>query len=253
MSNRLDNKTDAQNELIERARSKIAQAKRPVSFSGAGLSTESGIATFRDKNEDGLWSQYDPMKLASQQGFEADPDLVINWYNWRRQTLALAEPNNAHRALAAQPGWIHITQNVDWLLEDGGAIAEKVLHLHGTLAKDHCNALCGYSEDYEMKASSGVRDCPKCGNALRPSVVWFGEALPEDVFSAAIQHTQQADLFLVVGTSAQVAPASGLIDLALENEADIIIVNTEQSVVLEGGEIELIGKAGDLIPKLFEA
>lgn len=251
---------EAQNHAIESAQSKIAQAMHPVSFSGAGLSAESGIATFRDKNEGALWSQYDPMKLASQEGFQADPELVINWYHWRRQTLVDAKPNNAHRALGSQPGWVHITQNVDWLLEDAGAPPQSVLHLHGTLSKDHCNADCGYSEPFDVNGSTGeqsqgqtgLRDCPDCGNYLRPSVVWFGESLPEAVFEAAIRSTQQADLFLVVGTSAQVAPASGLIDLARENGADIVVVNTEQTNHSNGADIELIGKAGELLPALFK-
>lgn len=247
---------ESQNQAIESARIKIAEAKHPVSFSGAGLSAESGIATFRDKNEGALWSQYDPTTLASQQGFQADPELVINWYHWRRQTLVDAKPNSAHRALGSQSGWVHITQNVDWLLEDGGAPAESVLHLHGTLSKDHCNASCGYSEPFDVNGSTerptGLRECPDCGHYLRPSVVWFGESLPEAVFEEAIRKTRQADLFLVVGTSAQVAPASGLIDLARENGAEVVVVNTEKTNQLNGVDIELIGKAGALLPELFK-
>jgi len=238
---------------IETARQKIAKATNCVSFSGAGLSAESGIATFRDKNEGGLWSQYDPTKLASQQGFQSDPKLVTDWYNWRRKTLAGAKANDAHHALGSQTDWVHITQNVDGLLEEGGAPPENVLHLHGSLLSDHCNARCGYTEIIDIQEPAELRHCPDCGAYLRPAVVWFGESLPEAIFEAAIQATQQADLFLVVGTSAQVAPASGLIDLAQENGAEVIVVNTEPSSIVLHDGIELIGKAGSILPKLFHS
>ena len=236
---------------VENAQQKIVHAKHPVSFSGAGLSAESGIATFRDKSESALWSEYNPTQLASQDGFKSDPKLVIDWYNWRRKAVAEAKPNSAHLALGSQSGWKHITQNVDWLLEDSGAIPESVFHLHGTLFEDHCNAGCGYSETIDINSPDGLRNCPKCGDYMRPSVVWFGESLPETVFEAAIAETQKADLFLVVGTSAKVTPAAGLIDLARKEGADIIVVNTEESSNLKDGDIELIGKAGDLLPRLF--
>lgn len=175
----------------------------------------------------------------------------MDWYNWRRQTLGQAGPNSAHYALGSQPGWMHITQNVDGLLEDGGAMPERVLHLHGTLTEDRCNAACGFSETIDLNVPAGLRDCPKCGQYIRPSVVWFGESLPEAVFEEAIRKTQQADLFLVVGTSAQVVPAASLIELARGNGADIIIVNTEKTSSTYTDDIELVGKAGDVIPALF--
>jgi len=230
---------------------KIAAAKHPVSFSGAGLSAESGIATFRDKNEDALWSQFDPMQLASQEGFKANPARVIDWYNWRRQTARDAKPNAAHKALGSQSNWTHITQNVDQLLEQAGATTDRVLHLHGTIGDDHCNADCGYVETADFENLPGLRNCPNCGEYMRPAVVWFGESLPQAVFEAAISATQRADLFLVVGTSATVVPASGLIDLARDGGADIVIVNTEKSSALAENDIQLIGNAGNLIPKLF--
>ncbi len=240
-----------QENSVKKAKLKITEARHPVSFSGAGLSAESGIATFRDKNEAALWSEYNPAQLASQDGFKSDPKLVIDWYNWRRQAVAEARPNSAHRALGSQSGWRHITQNVDWLLEDSGALPESVFHLHGTLFEDHCNATCGYSEMIDINNPAALRDCPQCGDYMRPSVVWFGESLPEAVFGAAIEETKKADLFLVVGTSAKVTPAAGLIDLARQEGADIIVVNTEESSNLKDDDVELIGKAGDLLPDLF--
>ncbi len=239
-------------DLIEVAAKKIAAATRPISFSGAGLSAESGISTFRDNSEDALWANFDPTRLASQEGFKADPAAVIDWYSARRRKLAQAVPNAAHKALGQQAGWTHITQNVDHLLEQGGANAKHVLHLHGSLLKDQCNADCGHTEVIDLNDPPGLRDCPECGNRMRPSVVWFGESLRQHVLNRATAEAAEADLLLVIGTSAVVYPAAGLIPLASEAGADIIFVNTEASEMADGKSIEIIGKAGDVLPLLFK-
>jgi len=245
-----------QDKSVQNVVRKISTAKRPVSFSGAGLSAESGIATFRDKSENALWSKFDPVQLASQQGFAADPAMVTDWYNWRRKTLSEALPNNAHNVLAKQKGWIHITQNVDHLLEAGGADSDKVLHLHGSLLEDHCNAKCGYSELVDLAAPKGLRLCSECGETsnsyMRPSVVWFGESLPEEVLRRAGDSVVDADLLLVVGTSAQVYPAAGLIDVARQNKVDVVVVNTETSESLAAEDTEIVGKAAEILPLLFQ-
>lgn len=241
----------AMENLIQQASEKLSKARYPVSFSGAGLSAESGIATFRDKTDvDALWSKFDPMQLASQEGFAADPAMVIDWYNHRRKTLAAAVPNDAHRELAGLNGWIHITQNVDNLLEAAGADEESVLHLHGTLLEDHCNSGCGHSERVNLQSALPLRKC-QCGQYMRPSVVWFGESLPENTMKTALAATEKSDLMLVVGTSAQVYPAAGLIDIAKSNGAEVIVVNTESSAVVEDGVVELVGPAGEILPRLF--
>ena len=238
--------------LIKLAAEKLASAVHPVSFSGAGLSAESGIATFRDSSDDAaLWSKFDPQQLASQEGFRAAPEMVIDWYNWRRQTLSGAKPNNAHRSLASLRGWWHITQNVDNLLEAAGADVDRVLHLHGSLTEDHCNAGCGYVERIDLSCAPKLRRC-ECGSYMRPSVVWFGEALPASILQCAMIETQKADLMLVIGTSAQVYPAAGLIESALGNGADIIVVNTESSDLSGKHVIELVGPAGELLPELIQ-
>ena len=242
----------ASDSLIRLAAEKLASAVHPVSFSGAGLSAESGIATFRDGSDtEALWSKFDPQQLASQEGFHAAPETVIDWYIWRRQILSGAEPNDAHRALASLGGWCHITQNVDNLLEAAGADVNQVLHLHGSLTEDHCNAECGHVEKIDLSCAPKLRQC-ECGSYMRPSVVWFGEALPANILQRAMDETQQADLMLVIGTSAQVYPAAGLIDCALGNDADIIIVNTEISDFGGKHVIELIGPAGELVPQLIQ-
>ncbi len=245
-------------ELIEIAAQKIAAASHPVSFSGAGLSAESGIDTFRqsdnatDTEKSALWSSFDPAKLASQEGFSADPGMVIDWYNWRRKTLADAVPNLAHETLGRQRGWVHITQNVDNLLEAGGAYEEDVLHLHGSILTDRCNGECGHKEVVDLHNPKGLRDCPQCGRRMRPSVVWFGESLPTIALNRATVEVEKADLLLVVGTSAQVYPAAGLIPFAIESNTDVIIVNTDRSLKPDENIIEILGKAGDVLPQLFK-
>lgn len=165
------------------ARATLARSRRVAVFSGAGLSAESGIATFRGHADDTLWSRYDPMELASPEGFAADPERVIAWYNWRRGKLAAARPNPAHVALAAHPELVEITQNVDDLLERAGVRDESVHHLHGTIGKDRCNAACGYEETVDLANAPPARACPRCAAPMRPAVVWFGEALPQSVWA----------------------------------------------------------------------
>lgn len=259
---------------IELARELIQICKSPVSFSGAGLSAESGVAVFRSAQpldepeyEDGerpLWEQFDPQTLASQYGFSENPQIVQEWYAWRRSQVAAASPNPAHRALAAQSNMLHITQNVDDLLERAGADTNQIAHLHGELNRDTCNAHCGYSksitlcDDAEKNKASG--DCPNCGAPLRPGVVWFGEALPESIWQRAVSAVNQCDLMLVVGTSAAVHPAAGLIEIARAKKASIVIVDpaftgAQETLSTEDDdrqEILLAGNAGDVLPLLFD-
>ena len=226
--------------MLEKARDLIAQAARPVSFSGAGLSAESGIATFRDP--EGVWAKVDPQQMATPEGFEADPELVIGWYTSRRQGGSAAQPNAAHRALATDSRFVHITQNIDGLLEAAGAT--NVLHLHGVIDRDRCHEQCGHSGP----AQPGLYRCPKCGAFMRPDVVWFGEMLPQAVWAAAEDAAIGADVMLVVGTSAMVYPAAGLIEVAANTGATVIVANAEP---LGLGGIELIGPAAEVLPRLL--
>jgi NAD-dependent deacetylase len=234
--------------VIETARRIIDQAQRTVSFSGAGLSAESGVGTFRDAG--GLWAKYDPTKLASPQGFAHDPQLVISWYAERRRKMAAARPNPAHAALAARPDLVHVTQNVDDLLERAGARA--VIHLHGTIGIDRCHRGCGYRETIDLADPPPLRACPECGDRMRPDVVWFGEPLPADAWEAAERACRESEALLVIGTSAVVYPAAGLIGLARSSGSRIIIVNTEPSDASRLADVELLGKAGEIVPKLLE-
>jgi NAD-dependent deacetylase len=233
--------------VIETARRIIKQAQCVVSVSGAGLSAESGVGTFRDP--DGLWAKYDPTRLASPQGFAQDPELVINWYGDRRRKIAAARPNPAHEALAARPDIVHVTQNVDDLLERAGA--RDVIHLHGTIGVDRCHGTCGHREEIDMVDPPPLRACPRCGDRLRPGVVWFGESLPADAWEAAERACHECEALLVIGTSAVVYPAAGLIGLARSFGAGIVIVNKEPSGASDLADVELLGPAGEMLPMLL--
>ena len=192
------------------------------------------------------WTQ---TALASPDGFERDPELVVDWYAHRRRAVAAARPNPAHLAMAAHEAMVHVTQNVDDLLHRAGAC--NVVQLHGTIAVDRCHRECGYRRRVDMADPPPLRACPACGGRLRPAVVWFGETLPRDTWAAAEQACGECDVMLVIGTSAVVYPAAGLIGLAKSSGARIIIVNTDRSEVSPVADIELLGKAGEIVPQIL--
>jgi NAD-dependent deacetylase len=239
------------------ARQLLHCSARIVCFSGAGLSAESGVPTFRDSQaaSGALWSRYDPMTLASPEGFARDPNAVIEWYNWRRRAIAVANPNAAHLVLAARESqslkaFVNMTQNVDDLLHRAGA--QNIIQLHGSIAVDHCEHRCGWNEQIDLNNPPSLRNCAACGALVRPGVVWFGEALPPDAWHAAEHAVGRCDVLLVVGTSALVYPAAGLIALAKSAHAKIIGVNTQSSGASHLADIELLGPAAQVIPRLFD-
>ncbi len=238
---------------LEAARDLLARSSSVAAFSGAGLSADSGLPTFRDPASDALWSRYDPTELASIEGFTANPQLVIDWYNWRRGLYAGVEPNAAHRALAAQPRLVQITQNVDDLLERAGAAPERVFHLHGSILHDRCHAeSCGYREPIDPAVPQALRSCPRCGASLRPAVVWFGESLPLDVWGRAQQLCENVDCLLVIGTSATVYPAAGLIALARDRGARIVVVDPNPSAASDAADAFVQGAAAGTVPALLD-
>jgi len=237
--------------LLE-ARRALAESRSTAVFSGAGLSAESGIATFRGNDGHALWSKFNPLELASVAGFDENPARVIEWYNWRRTELAKARPNAAHTALAKHPGLVQITQNVDGLLERAGCPAAAVLHLHGTIGADRCNAACGHEEAVDLAQPPPLRACPRCGAHLRPAVVWFGEALPPAVWNEAQRIAARLECLIVVGTSATVYPAAGLIEDAVAAGSTVISINTEPSASFAAEHIELVGAASVLLPQLVD-
>jgi NAD-dependent deacetylase len=234
------------------ARDILASAKRLVIFTGAGVSADSGVPTFRGASADALWGKYDPCQLASPQGFAADPKLVYDWYNWRRSQLASIQPNPAHHAIAALQarGAAVITQNVDGLHERVAPPGATILRLHGTIAADRCSA-CEYAEEIDLNNLPALRPCPRCGEYLRPAVVWFGEALDPTVWQAAEAACRKADALLVVGTSGEVYPAAGLVQLAARNRAKIVLVNLELGPLDETADVALRGRAADILLQLI--
>ena len=239
---------------IEQARNLLTRCARVAAFSGAGLSAESGLSTFRDPDDShALWSRFDPTELASLAGFEANPEQVIDWYNWRRGKHAEVAPNAAHLALAAQPRMAQITQNVDHLLEQAGVAPEKIYHLHGSIMQDRChNPTCGYREEVELDQPLPLRECPRCGAWLRPAVVWFGEALPRDTWMHAEDLCRRLNCLLVVGTSATVYPAAGLIDVARGHGASVIVVDPNPGVAGTHADICIAAPAGQVLPSLLD-
>ncbi|ERO60616.1 SIR2 family NAD-dependent protein deacylase [Pseudomonas piscis] len=238
----------------------LAQARHLVVFSGAGVSAESGIPTFRDALT-GLWENFDPARLATVQAFRDDPALVWGWYEWRRQKVLAAQPNPAHLAIAELgrrlPRLTLITQNVDDLHERAGSV--DVLHLHGSLHSPKCFA-CNrpFSGALPMPSvpESGARleppRCTGCNGKLRPGVVWFGEALPEAALKRAFQAARECDLLLSVGTSGLVQPAAQIPQLALQQGACVVHINPQPQPGSVPGEYHLVGKAGQVLPQLLQ-
>ena len=236
-------------ELIARLR----QARRVAVLTGAGISAESGVPTFRQA-QTGLWARYDPQQLATPQAFRRQPQLVWDWYAWRRGLVAGVEPNPGHFALAELerrvPQFTLITQNVDSLHQRAGSRA--VLELHGNIARTTCSREGRVVEAWPESDERPPR-CPHCGAFLRPDVVWFGEALPADTLEAAIAATQAAEVFLTIGTSGLVHPAASLPLLAAEHGAVTVEVNPEETPLSEEMTYCLRGPSGVLLPALVAA
>lgn len=234
--------------VISRA---IASAQRLVVFTGAGASADSGIPTFRGASQDALWGKFNPQQLASPQGFASDPKLVYDWYNWRRSQLAAVQPNPAHDAIARwqQRGAVVITQNVDGLHERAAPEGAVIHRLHGTLLEDKCSA-CHHREALDLHALPPLRACKKCGSLMRPSVVWFGETLDPQVWRAAEDAAAKADVLLAVGTSGEVYPAAGLVELAARRNAFVYVVNLEPGPLDRYATSSIHGRAADVLPRL---
>ena len=228
----------------------LRSAQRVAALTGAGVSAESGVPTFRDA-QSGLWAQYDPQQLATPQAFRRDPELVWEWYQWRRELIASAEPNPAHFALAGMerriPTFTLITQNIDNLHREAGS--RNVVELHGNIRRNKCFAEGHVVTDLEPTAEKPPR-CPECGAFLRPDVVWFGESLPRDQLVTAIAATRACDVFFSVGTSAAVYPAAALPLEAAENGACTVEVNPEETRVSGWMDYTLSVPAGEALPAL---
>ena len=221
---------------------------RVAALTGAGISQESGLQTFRDAQA-GLWAQYSPEDLATPQAFQRDPKLVWDWYAERRERLAEVHPNPAHFALAALAGKLPeftlVTQNVDDLHRRAGS--RDVIELHGNLGRVKCSGGCGVVTDWEDRI--GVPRCQKCGAFLRPDVVWFGEQLPVEAMDAAGKAARSCDVFLSIGTSGLVQPAASLAYMAKERGACVVEINLEPTPLSPIADFCLHGKAGEVLPE----
>jgi len=238
----------------------LRRAQHVVVFTGAGVSAESGIPTFRDALT-GLWQRFDPEQLATAEAFQRDPALVWGWYEWRRARVLQARPNPAHLAIAELarhvPQLTLVTQNVDDLHERAGSL--EVIHLHGSLHQPRC---FDCSRPYEMLAADPQEPaegrriapprCPYCGGLVRPGVVWFGEMLPEQALQQAFAAAEACDLLLSVGTSGVVYPAAQVPQQALDSGAEVAHINQQAFVPSSPREHSLVGPAGELVPALLQ-
>lgn len=245
--------------LITQAARVLMRSKQLVVLTGAGISKESGVPTFRDA-QDGLWAKYDPMSLATPQAFQSNPGLVWDWYRYRRQLLAKAAPNPGHYALAALedllPRVVVITQNIDGFHQQVGST--DVISLHGDLRRNKCFNNCQGNPtivDLDMLDEQAEEDgpplCPYCGEAyIRPDVVWFNEMLPPDAIERAITVTRHADVMLIIGTSGVVWPAAGLPPEAKTHGAKLIEINPQASELTPITDYYLPGPSGEILPKV---
>jgi NAD-dependent deacetylase len=238
-------------------RARLGVARKLCVLTGAGMSAESGIPTFRDA-QTGYWSKLDPMQLASEAGFRADPKLVWDWYETRREGVRRAQPNAGHRALAAyarrHPGRLTlVTQNVDDLHQRAGNT--DALRLHGDILLNRWLEACPHQPsltDTSTAVPGHPPKCPSCGNLVRPGVVWFGEMLSEGVMAAAERAAFECDVMLVVGTSGAVWPAAGLAQVAREAGAHVAILNPQASAIDDQAHVCLRGTAAGVLPAVLE-
>ncbi len=220
-------------------------------LTGAGISRESGIPTFR--GEDGLWKTYRPEELANPEAFRRNPDLVWEWYQFRRTIVRKARPNAAHLAIAELEGLFPrltlITQNVDGLHERAGS--RRILELHGNIEKNICSH-CGIRYDIQYPPEEKTAPVCSCGAAIRPDIVWFGEMLNPETLQKAQEAAVHSDLFLSIGTSSVVYPAAALPLAALQHGAALIEINPERTELSSYATAHFAGAAGDIMPVLLK-
>lgn len=232
---------------------RISAARAIVAFTGAGVSAESGVPTFR--GTDGIWSKLKPEELASMNAFMKNPAMVWEWYAHRKKIMSGITPNPGHNALVRMenlaPSFAVITQNIDNLHRRAGS--RRIYELHGNIERNYCMK-CGtaYGSEFAV-AETGLPLCPSCGGLVRPDVVWFGEMLPEDEWNASVRAAEGADLFMSIGTSAAVYPAASLPLIARRSGAYIVEINPEPTPLTPQADEFLQGPSGVILPLLADA
>jgi len=232
--------------MFELIKNQTKNIKKIVFVTGAGISQESGIPTFRGK--EGLWRNYDPMKLATIDAFYDNPKFVWEWYNERRKNIFQAQPNLGHKAITELEKYAQVvvlTQNIDGLHQKAGS--SKVLELHGSIVKIKCS-VCDFKDEIGSEISEIPPLC-KCGNILRPDVVWFGESLSQDVWEKAIMFASQCDLMVIVGTSLVVSPANTLPIYAKQNDAILIEINPENTEMSSEMDLDIRNSSAITLPE----
>jgi len=237
---------------LHEAQSRIVSAQAVTILTGAGISADSGVPTFR--GTDGLWRNFRAEELATPEAFERDPRLVWEWYNWRRELIATKHPNDAHRAIASLESRVNdfwlITQNVDGLHRAAGST--RLSEIHGNIWMTRCTACGTVTENHQVPLPL-LPHCGQCGELLRPHIVWFGESLQEEDLARCAQQLQACDVLLVIGTSGVVYPAAGFASMAKEAGAYVIEVNLDPTPQSDLVDIVLHGRAKELVPLLLQA
>ncbi len=230
--------------LARRVARLIRESRYLTAFTGAGVSAESGVPTFRGRG--GLWEKHDPMELATPYAFARDPVRVWEWYRWRQEAIYRARPNAMHYLLAEleRRGLLKavITQNVDGLHQRAGS--RRVLELHGSIWRVICTS-CGYTERLVRPVDEVPPRCPRCGGVMRPGVVWFGEPLPVTVFAEAEAEAARSDVMLVIGTSGAVMPAAEIPLIAKRRGAVLVNINLEENAYTGIADVEVRAKAAE--------
>lgn len=252
--------------MISEVREALAAARGLVALTGAGVSAESGVPTFRDR--DGLWSRYDPQELATPEAFRRSPQRVWEWYDLRRRAVLECEPNPGHRALARalldRADVTLVTQNVDGLHQralldeaearGSEAPSDRILELHGNLLRVRCSG-CGVRRwdpsPVDASSEAALPRCQDCGELLRPDVVWFGEMLPPVTLETAFRRAREAEVCLVAGTSAVVHPAASVPISTLEGGGSLAEVNPDETPLTGAARWSLRGPSGEILPELF--
>lgn len=235
--------------LSDSLKTLLKKDKRVVVLTGAGISAESGVPTFR--GEEGLWKKFKPEELATFDAFISNPQLVWEWYEYRRKLISEVKPNPAHFSLADMQKYFEnfhlITQNVDGLHQKAGSV--DVIELHGNIKRNKCVSCNTRYEELELPSAEVPPRC-SCGGLVRPDVVWYGEMLPAEAINRAFELSSVCDIFFSIGTSAVVYPAAALPQIAQKAGAYLVEVNLERTELSNLADEVFTGKAGEIIPQL---